>query len=76
MHGAVLRRYSRSIDRLSREDADTIARFQAWLRGAERVMSTVRTNGTVAGEFVTFTVARGGLPRCDAGTIEAFLATL
>lgn len=76
VHGAVLRRYSRSIDRLSREDADTIARFQAWLRGADRAVSTVRTYGTVAGEFVALAGARGGLACCDAGTIDAFVATL
>ncbi len=49
VHGAVLRRYSRSVDKLSREDADTVARFQVWLRAADRAVSTVRTYGTVAG---------------------------
>jgi len=76
VHGAVLRRYSRSVDKLSREDADTVARFQAWLRAADRAVSTVRTYGTVAGEFVAFTGTRGGLARCDAAAIEAFVATL
>ena len=76
VHGTVLRRYSRSIDKLSGEDADTIARFEAWLRGAERAVSTVRVYGTVAGEFVAFTGGRGGLARCDEGTIDAFVATL
>jgi integrase len=76
VHGTVLRRYSRSINKLSRADADTVARFEAWLRVAERAVSTVRTYGTVAGEFVAFTSARGGLAHCDAGTIDAFLATL
>ncbi|MGH9093522.1 MAG: site-specific integrase [Acidimicrobiales bacterium] len=74
--GAVLRRYSRSIDRLSGEDADTVARFQRWLRDASRAVSTVRTYGTVAGEFVAFAGGRGGLARCDAATIDAFVATL
>jgi integrase/recombinase XerD len=76
VHGSVLRRYSRSIDKLSGEDADTVARFQAWLRAADRAVSTVRTYGTVAGEFVAFTGARGGLVCCDAATIHAFVATL
>jgi integrase len=76
VHGTVLRRYSRSINKLSRADADTVARFEAWLRVAERAVSTARTYGTVAGEFVAFTSARGGLAHCDAGTIDAFLATL
>ena len=39
-------------------------------------MSTVRTYGTVAGEFVGFLDSRGGTARCDAGTVEAFVATL
>jgi integrase len=76
IHGSVLRRYSRSIDKLSGEAADTVARFQAWLRVADRAVSTVRTYGTVAGEFVAFVDARGGLARCDAATIDAFVATL
>src|SRR6267378_2561194 len=76
VHGAVLRRYSRSVDKLPREDADTVARFQAWLRAADRAVSTVRTYGTVAGEFVAFTGTRGGLASCDAATIGAFVATL
>jgi len=76
VHGAVLRRYSRSVDKLSREDADTVARFQVWLRAADRAVSTVRTYGTVAGEFVAFTGTRGGVARCDAAAVEAFVATL
>ena len=39
-------------------------------------MSTVRTYGTIAGEFIAFTGTRGGLAACDAATIEAFVATL
>jgi site-specific recombinase XerC len=31
---------------------------------------------TVAGEFVAFAGTRGGLGRCDAATVEAFVATL
>jgi integrase len=76
VHGAVLRRYSRSVDKLSREGADTVAQFEAWLRSADRAVSTVRTYGTVAGEFVAFSGTRGGVARCDAAAIEAFVATL
>jgi integrase len=76
VHGAVLRRYNRSVDKLSGEDADTVARFEAWLRAADSAVSTVRTYGTVAGEFVAFTGRRGGVARCDAAAIEAFVATL
>ena len=54
-HGAVLRRYSRSVSKLDGPGADAVARFQAWLRAADRAVSTVRTYGTVAGEFVAFT---------------------
>jgi hypothetical protein len=76
VHGAVLRRYSRSIGRLAGDGADTVARFQDWLRTAGRAVSTVRTYGTVAGEFVAFLDTRGGMARCDAGAVEAFVATL
>jgi len=76
VHGAVLRRYSRSVGKLAGDGADAVARFQAWLRAAGRAVSTVRVYGTVAGEFVAFTGTRGGLGCCDAGTIEAFVATL
>ena len=76
MHGAVLRRYSRSVSKLSGDDAETVARFQAWLQAADHAVSTVRTYGTVAGEFVAFTGTRGGLARSDAAMIEAFVATL
>ena len=75
VHGAVLRRYSRSLSRLAGDGADTVARFQAWLRTAGRAVSTVRTYGTVAGEFVAFLDTRGGMARCDAGAVEAFVAT-
>ena len=75
-HGAVLRRYNRSVSKLSGDGAETVARFQAWLRAADRAVSTVRTYGTLAGEFVAFTGMRGGLARCDAATIEGFVVTL
>ncbi len=76
VHGAVLRRYSRSVSRLSGDGAEVVARFQAQLRSAGRSASTVRTYGTVAGEFVAFTGTRGGLACCDAAAIGAFVATL
>src|SRR5664279_1643319 len=76
VHGAVLRRYSRVVGTLAGDGADTIARFQAWLRAADRAVSTVRAYGTVAGEFTGFLDTRGGTARCDAGAVEAFVATL
>jgi len=76
VHGAVLRRYSRSVSKLSGDGAEAVARFQASLRAADRAVSTVRTYGTVAGEFVAFTGTRGGLASCDAATIGVFVATL
>ena len=47
-----------------------------WLRAAGCAVSTVRTYATVAGEFVAFLDTRGGTARCDAGALEAFVATL
>src|SRR5450631_50589 len=76
VHGAVLRRYSRAVGTPAGDGADTIARFQAWLRAAGRAVSTVRTYGTVAGEFTGFLDTRGGTARCDAGAVQAFVATL
>ena len=76
VHGAVLRRYNRSVDKLSGDDAEMVIRFQAWLGAAGRAVSTVRTYGTVAGEFVAFIGTRGGLVRCDARAVEAFVVTL
>src|SRR6516164_8569012 len=76
VHGAVLRRYSRSVCKLNAADAETVARFQEHLRSAGRSASTVRTYGTLAGEFVAFAGTRGGLACCDAAMIGAFVATL
>ena len=76
VHGAVLRRYSRSVDKLSGADAEMVARFEAWLGAAGRAASTMRTYATVAGEFVAFLGTRGGLARCDASAVGAFVATL
>ncbi|MGH3419496.1 MAG: site-specific integrase [Streptosporangiaceae bacterium] len=75
-HGAVLRRYNRSVSKLDAPGAEAVARFQAHLRAADRSVSTVRTYGTITGEFVAFTSARGGLACCDPATIAAFVATL
>jgi site-specific recombinase XerD len=75
VHGAVLRRYSRTVDKLSAEQAEVLARFRASLQAADCAVSTVRAYGTVAGEFLAFTHARGGLAGLDAGVIDAFVAT-
>jgi integrase len=76
VRGAVLRRYSRTVGKLTTDQADILDRFQAWLRVAGCAASTVRAYGTVAGEFLAFTGARGGLAGLDAGVIGAFVATL
>ena len=76
VHGAVLRRYSRSVSKLSGEQADVLARFQAWVRAEGCAVSTVRAYGTVAGEFLAFTASRGGLAALDGAVIGAFVATL
>jgi integrase len=75
-HGAVLRRYSRTVSKLSADQADTIARFQASLQAGGCAVSTVRAYGTVAGEFLAFTSVRGGLAGLDAGVVGAFVVTL
>ena len=75
-HGAVLRRYSRTVSKLSAEDAAVVARFQSWLRAAGRSTSTVRTYGTAVAEFAGFAGTRGGLACCDAAMVGAFVATL
>jgi len=75
-HGAVLRRYSRTIDKVTGDGADLVARFQAWLRDAGRAVSTVRTYATVAREFVAFVDTRGGIAGCGAAAVEAFVSTL
>ena len=76
VRGAVLRRYSRTVEKLSVEQAEVLARFKMWLRGSGCAASTVRSYGTVAGEFVAFTDRRGGLASLDAGVLGAFVATL
>jgi integrase len=72
----VLRRYSRTVSKLSAGDAAVVARFQSWLRAAERSTSTVRAYGTAAAEFAGFAGTRGGLACCDAAMVGAFVATL
>jgi integrase len=76
VHGAVLRRYSRSVDRLTADEARVLARFTASLRAAGQAPSTVRTYTTLAGEFLAFVGTRGGLPRLDTRVLDAFVATL
>src|ERR1700728_2617956 len=56
--------------------AAMLGEYQAHVRSSGRSVSTVRTYGTLAGEFVAFTATRGGLACCDAATISAFVATL
>jgi hypothetical protein len=46
VRGAVLRRYSRTVDRLTAEQAVTLARFKAWLPAAGCSASTVRAYAT------------------------------
>jgi len=75
-HGAVLRRYSRTVSKLAADEAAAVARFGAWLRAAGRSASTVRSYGTLAAEFTAFAGTRGGLARCDAEMVGAFVATL
>jgi integrase len=74
--GAVLRRYSRSVDKLNADQADVLARFRVSLQTAGCAVSTVRTYVTVAGEFLAFTGTRGGLADLDAAVIDAFVTTL
>jgi site-specific recombinase XerD len=76
IHGAVLRRYSRTVGKLAADQADVVARFQAWLQASDCAPSTVRAYGTVVGEFLAFTSRRGDLASLDASAIDAFVATL
>ena len=76
VHGAVLRRYSRTVSKLAADQADTLARFQTWLQGGDCAVSTVRTYGTVAGEFLAFTGRWGSLAKLDTRVMDAFVATL
>jgi site-specific recombinase XerD len=75
-HGAVLRRYDRRADKLTANQTELIGKFQAGLRAEGGAVSTVRTYGTLAGEFLSFVDTRGRLSDCDAKVVEAFVATL
>lgn len=75
-HGAVLRRYDRRADKLTADQNELIGKFQSGLRADRCSTSTVRTYGTLAGEFLAFVETRGRLADCDARTIEAFVAIL
>src|SRR5947209_13343801 len=76
VHGAVLRRYSRTVGKLTADQVDTLARFRASLQASGCAASTVRAYGTVAGEFLAFTGGRGGLAGLEARVIGAFVAAL
>jgi integrase len=76
VRGAVLRRYSRTVDKLTVGEADVLARFREWLQAAGCAASTVRAYGSVAGEFLAFCGRRGGLAGLNVGVIDAFVATL
>src|SRR5450755_3221685 len=52
VHGSVLRRYSRSVSKLSGEHAEVLAGFGARLRADGCAVSTVRAYGAVTGAFV------------------------
>ena len=74
-HGAVLRRYNRSVSKLDGPGAEAVARFQAWLRAADRSVSTVRTYGTIAGEFTAFTGYRSSLRASSSALIAEISAS-
>ncbi|MBV9196381.1 MAG: tyrosine-type recombinase/integrase [Solirubrobacterales bacterium] len=76
IHGSVLRRYSRTVSKLSGGQAEILAGFGAWLQKGGCAVSTVRAYGTVAGEFLAFIGARGGLGGLDGAVIGAFVQTL
>lgn len=67
-HGAVLRRYDRRADKLTTNQAELIGKFQAGLRAEGCAVSTVRTYGTLAREFLSFVDTRGRLAECDTKT--------
>jgi len=46
VHGAVLRRYSRTVGELAAADAGVAERFRVWLREQDCATSTVRAYGT------------------------------
>lgn len=76
VHGAVLRRYTRRADKTTVQQAERLAQFRTWLRAQGLSVSTIRTYGTLAGEFIGFVDTRSRLEDCDASTLDAFVATL
>ncbi len=64
------------MSKLSTEQADALAGFQAWLRADGCAVSTIQAYGTVAGDFLAFVGGRGGLAGLDGAMIGAFVATL
>src|SRR5690349_9960457 len=70
VHGAVLRRYGRSVDKVTGSDAVVIARFQERLRADGRAVSTVRAYVRDAGRGVRRVREhswRAGAPGCRRG---------
>src|SRR5258706_1630215 len=63
VHCAVLRRYSRTVGKLSAEQADAVARFGAWLQAGDCAAATVLAYVTVSCEVLAFAVWRGRICR-------------
>lgn len=76
VHDAVLRRYDRRADKLTADQNKLIGNFRTSLRADGCSTSTVRTYGTLAGEFLAFVETRGRLADCDARTVKSFVVTL
>lgn len=76
VHGAVLRRYTRRSEKFTEEQAERLGQFRAWLKTQGLSVSTMRTYGTLAGDFIAFVDTRGRLEDCEASTLDAFVATL
>lgn len=76
VHGAVLRRYTRRSDKFTMAQAQRLDQFRTWLQTQGSSVSTVRTYGSLAGDFIAFVDTRGRLEDCDASTLDAFVATL
>ena len=68
VHGAVLRRYSRTVGKLTADQADVLARFQAWLQAVGCAASTVRAYGTVAGSSSRSPAGGAGWPAWMPGS--------
>ena len=76
VHGAVLRRYSRTVEKLDPEEAELRERFRSSLNAAGHATSTVGAYATVAGEFLAFIGPRTGVRGLDTEVIAGFVATL